>query len=332
MANPAEVVALYCAIAQLFIMCGPIFLMVYYFGAQEYLLEATCTLDQDVVGPFMEQSWDPEAACYATRVTVKELSNPLSTFQNELLVLSLTESVQIDPNATQASEFSCYYSDNNTGSNTVSGDGWKPLDTNKGKGKGKGQLVPHGCTTPDLQSYCYGEDADGSAKDWCYAEYFYNRTRYVSFVPQQKWNQDDWLLYVGWVNTSLFLLEIAVYLSCAYLDSQLCWQRERASITLTKSTSPKKRPVSKTNSKAPAVAMSMDVVVKVNDGPPSPKKWILDDQGNYIKNPKLQGTSQGVPPPPDDKGSTPPPRTAALMEDLSFGQQLKPTPIKRNSF
>ena len=103
-------IVVYCAVLQLFIMCGPIFLMVYYFGAQEYLLEATCTLNQDVVGPFMEQSWGPEEACYATRVTVKELSDPWSTYPNELLVLSAAESVQIDPNATQALEFSCYYS------------------------------------------------------------------------------------------------------------------------------------------------------------------------------------------------------------------------------
>jgi len=281
---------IYCAVLQLFIMCGPIFLMVYYFGAQEYLLEATCTLNQDVVGPFMQQSWAPEEACYATRVTVKELSNPWSTYPNELLVLSAAESVQIDPNATQALEFSCYYSN----SNSVTGSGWKPPKKNKDQGKDQGKIAPLGCTVPDLHSYCYGEEDDGSASDWCYDEYFNNRTRYVSFGPQEKWNQDDWLFYIGWVNTSIFLCEIAVLLFFKFQD----WQGKRAKSTPARRTSLEIfKPSLRQKVDAPAaVAISMDVVVKVDDG----------------------------------HGPPPPPGPSTVMAPSSMpGQQLKPTPIER---
>jgi len=280
---------IYCAVLQLFIMCGPIFLMVYYFGAQEYLLEATCTLNQDVVGPFMDQSWAPEEACYATRVTVKELSNPWSTYPNELLVLSAAESVQIDPNATQALEFSCYYSN----SNSVTGSGWKPPKKNKDQGKDQGKIAPLGCTVPDLHSYCYGEEDDGSASDWCYDEYFNNRTRYVSFGPQEKWNQDDWLFYIGWVNTSIFLCEIAVFLFFAFQD----WLGKRAKSTPARRTSLEIfKPSLRQKVDAPAaVAISMDVVVKVDDG----------------------------------HGPPPPPGPSTVMAPSMPGQQLKPTPIER---
>jgi hypothetical protein len=307
--NGGEEILCWCAMFQLFVMCGPIFLMVYYFGAQEYLLEATCTLNQDVVGPFMEQSWGPEEACYATRVTVKELSDPWSTYPNELLVLSAAESVQIDPNATQALEFSCYYSN----SNSLTGSGWKPPKKNKDQGKdqGKDQIAPLGCTVPDLHSYCYGEEDDGSASDWCYDEYFNNRTRYVSFGPQEKWNQDDWLFYIGWVNTSIFLCEIAVILSFMFQDRQ----GKRAKSTPARRTSLEiSQPSLRRKMDAPAaVAISMDVVVKVDDGhgpPPPPGP-------STVMAPSM---------PPSAAHRT---GTAAVMEDLRSGQQLKPTPIER---
>jgi hypothetical protein len=315
--NGGEEILCWCAMFQLFVMCGPIFLMVYYFGAQEYLLEATCTLNQDVVGPFMEQSWGPEEACYATRVTVKELSDPWSTYPNELLVLSAAESVQIDPNATQALEFSCYYSNSNSVPCSYRGpcnpgSRWKPPEKNKDQGKGKDQIAPLGCTVPDLHSYCYGAEDDGSASpEWCYDEYFNNRTRYVSFGPQEKWNQDVWLYYTGWVGTSIFLCEIAVYLCLAFED----WQGKRAKSTPARRTSLEiSQPSLRRKMDAPAaVAISMDVVVKVDDGhgpPPPPGP-------STVMAPSM---------PPSAAHRT---GTAAVMEDLRSGQQLKPTPIER---
>ena len=214
----------YLFLLQLFVMCGPIFLMIYYLGETQHLIQGTCSLEQNIVGPFNGEG-EVKDGCYATKVTLTGADGtPHRT--GETLVLSVDEyfSGQIDDNATKALDFPCYYNppdpaiddcakqypDNQNKQNicttarvAATGLGWKPANNDKQQ---------KGCTTYDLYSFCRGggeeEEEEENQEHWCFSVYFHNQTKYISLDPEDKWSQGEFFRTAGWICTGILLCEM----------------------------------------------------------------------------------------------------------------------------